>query len=233
VQESPYHQHGPDSVRWWHSSLTGLIGGGPGKLRHPVAVEHVASWLAAGCASGPVIGECLDALEASLAAVPRPMLAAPPPGPETSPNGFRINPVDAPWSIGSRDWRHGLRQHPWLSLLRGLLRTRPGLFSPDQITRWYRLMRWVEQPYRDARPLPVEDRLLIAAHEAGAASVGDVVASFRYPRSVLFRDLTRHWGNQARARRPALTVLADQVRDQLIATELQRGDRPRRPRKPP
>jgi len=225
IPRSPYELPG-DGGRWWRSGLADLVGGPPPKLRHPHPVRHVAAWLAADCASRQVIEECLDALETTLAGVPRSALTAAPVRPEVFMDGVEIIHVEVPWSISAGDWRNALRSHPWLELLRGLLRTRPGLFAPEQITRWYQLMRWVEQPCQEAKPLPVDDRLLVAAHETGAASDGDVVASFLHPRSVLFRDLTRHWRNQARVRHPGLTVIADEVRDRLVAAELRRGDLP-------
>src|SRR5262249_10970679 len=70
------------------------------------------------------------------------------------------------------------------------------------------------------------ERLLIAAHDIGAASDDDAAASFLHPRSALFRDLTRPRRNRRQARHPRLAVIADQVRDRLIAAELRRGDLP-------
>jgi hypothetical protein len=72
------------------------------KPRHLAAVRHVAGWLAAEHASGQVIGECLDALEASLARVPRSALTTPPPGQaghEASLGGLQIIHFQDPWSI--------------------------------------------------------------------------------------------------------------------------------------
>jgi uncharacterized protein DUF5724/uncharacterized protein DUF4132 len=190
----------PGGGDWWHDGQRELVGGPPGKLRQPAAVQHVASWLAAEHASGKVIEECLDAFEASLAKAPCP--------------------------VPHNDWRERIHAHPWLALLDGLLQTRPALFSPQQITRWYRLMRWIERPHPQARPFPAGTRLLIAAHAIGAATEQDVICAFLEPRSALFRDLTRHWRSQVQARHPALTVIADKVRARLIAVELQRGDLP-------
>jgi len=220
---SPFAARGDD---WWHANMRELIGSPPVKLRQPAAVQHIASWLAAGHASAEVIEECLDALEASLAAVPRSVLAADPANKVSVDSGFVAIMHQSPYSMSYGDWRNRLRAHPWHALLSGLLRTRPGLFAPAQITRWYRLMRWVEQPHPRATPLPVDARLLIAAHGISAASENDVIASFLHPRSALFRDLTRHWRGQLEARHPALTVIADKVADRLVAIELQRGDLP-------
>jgi len=210
---------------WWRGNLQELIGSRRPALRQPAAVQHVTSWLAAEHASGAVIDECLDALEASLAKVPGSVLTADLAGPKVTAGGagFVYDIADL---MSYRDWRQRLIGHPWHGLLGGLLWTRPGLLTGEQISRWYRLMRWVEQPHPGAIPVPVDERLLIAAHDAGAASQDDVIASFLHPRCTVFRDLTRHWRSQAEARHPALNAIADRVRDRLVAVELQRGDLP-------
>ena len=59
---------------WWRNLLLQLAGDPPGGLGHPSAVRHVTSWLAVEHANGLVVDECLDALEATLAAVPRRVL---------------------------------------------------------------------------------------------------------------------------------------------------------------
>ncbi len=211
---------------WWHANMQKLVGSRSQKLRQPAAVRHIANWLVAEHASGKVIDECLDALEASLAMVPGSVLTAAPASDKVGLGGLAGFAYPGRYSIPHHDWRHRLRSHPWHALLDGLLRTQPGLFAPEQITRWYQLMRWVEQPHSGAAPLPVEARLLVAAHDIGAASEDDVIASFLHPRSALFRDLTRRWRGQLESRHPALIVIADKVRDRLVAVELQREDLP-------
>src|SRR5262249_24716513 len=146
------------------------------------AVRHVTTWLAAEHASGQVIEECLGALEATLAAVPRSVLTAEPAN-EVNVGGIVTAVGPSPYRIRYTDWRNRLRSHPWLSLLRGLLRPRRELFAPGQLARWPRLMRWVEQPHPQAIPLPVDEHLLAAAHDAGVASEADVVAAFLHPHS--------------------------------------------------
>jgi HEAT repeat protein len=209
---------------WWLTGMRQLVGGAIPKLRYPVAVRHVAAWLAVEHASAKAIEECLDALEASLATVPDSVLTAVPPNQDAGHDGFVAFAYQPP--IPYRDWRHRLGSHPWHRVLAGLLGARAQAFTAEQLTRWFRLMRWVEQPYPGAPPLPVDERLLVAAHEAEAATQDDIIASLLHPRSGLFRDLTRHGRSQSQGRAAARTVIADAVRNRVIAVELQRGDLP-------
>ncbi len=203
---------------WWHDLLRQFTGNPPATLSHPAVVRHVTSWLVVEHASGPVIDESLDAIEATLVSVPRHVLTA---VAERSPR--LIQPAG---NIPPADWRNRLSAHPWHALLTGLLRTRPELFTTAQVERWYRLMRWVERPAPQAEPLPVSDQLLAAAHAAGLASDADVAATFLHPRNAAFHDLTRHWRGKQEARYPDLVPIADQVRDRVIAIEAERGDLP-------
>jgi hypothetical protein len=203
---------------WWPELLRQFTGNPPSGLSHPAAVRHVTSWLVVEHANGRVIDESLDALEATLAAVPRRALAA---AAERSPR--LIQPGG---DLPRADWRNRLPTHPWHALLTGLLRTRPELFVIAQVERWYRLMRWVERPVPQAEPLPVSDQLLAAAHAAGVASDDDAATTFLNPRNVAFRDLTRHWRAKQETRYPLLIPVADRVRDRVVAVEAERGDLP-------
>ena len=208
----------PGSDDWWHSGLRQLAGHPLAGVPHLTAVRHAAVWLTFECANEAVVGECLDALETTLATVPPEVLTAVPAA------GPRVGM--APGQLPYSDWRNRLNGHPWHSLLAGLLQTRPGLFTPAQVTRWYRLMRWVERPAPQAKTRPVTDRLLAAAHRAGAASDDDVAATFLQPRNLLFQDLTRHWRGKLEATHPALAEIADRVRERVVEVELRRGDLP-------
>jgi hypothetical protein len=203
---------------WWPDLLRQFTGNPPAGLSHPAVVRHVTSWLVVEHVNGQVIDESLDAIEATLASVPRHVLTA---VPERNP---RL--VQSAGSVPPADWRHRLHAHPWHALLNGLLRTRPELFTTAQVERWYRLMRWVERPAPQAEPLPVSDQLLAAAHAAGVASDDDAATSFLHPRNAAFRELTRHWRGQQAARYPLLVPVADRIRDQVVAVEARRGDLP-------
>jgi hypothetical protein len=203
---------------WWPDLLRQFTGNPPAGLSHPAVVRHVTSWLVVEHANGPVIDESLDAIEATLASVPRPVLTA---VPDRNPRVVQLS-----GNIAPADWRSRLHAHPWHALLDGLLRTRPELFTTAQVERWYRLMRWVERPAPQADPLPVSDLLLAAAHAAGIASDDDAATTFLHPRNAAFRDLTRHWRGKQQARYPLLVPVADRVRDQVVAIEARRGDLP-------
>ena len=207
-----------DQADWWHDLLRQFTGSPPSGLAHPAAVRHVMSWLVAEQANGPVIDESLDALEAALASVPGDVRTA---VAERSP---RLSQPAG--NIPPSDWRNRLSGYPWHALLNGLLSTRPELFATAQIERWYGLMRWVERPAPQAEPLPISDQLLAAAHAAGVASDADVAATFLYPRNAAFHDLTRHWRGKQGTRYPDLVPIADRVRDQVVAVEVERGDLP-------
>jgi hypothetical protein len=205
---------------WWDDAMIDLTAAPPGGICHGVIVRHVTDWLVAEHAHGAVIDECVDAFEASLAAIPDGRLTPP--------------PADDSWldaSVRHRqlpkgDWRAFLHANPWLALLNRLFAGRPELFTPWQTERLYRLMRWVERPRPDALRLPVDDDLLAVAYRVGAATEGDVVEAFLTPGNRLFAGLTKRWRSQAEAEYPDLVPIADRVRDRLIEVELRRGDLP-------
>jgi hypothetical protein len=212
------HAAGPArGGEWWQDAIGRLEGKAPDGLRQPAAVHHVTGWLLAEHASAAVVGECLDAFEATLAAAPPGALTTQRAG---DPNTYYVRGLPA------TDWRTWIPGHPWASLLYELLRLRPDLFTADQLRRWYGLMRWVERPVPEAERLPVTDRLLTAAHEAGAASDADAATVFLDRHNPLFRDLTRRWRRDMEARYPDLAAVADRVRDRVVTVELRRGDLP-------
>ncbi len=208
----------PGKAGWWEKLLFQLAGDPPGGLGHPSAVQHVTSWLAVEHANGLVVDECLDALEATLAAVPHRVL--------TEPVERDTRSIYPQGHLRQVSWRGQVFGHPWHALLAGLLRTRPDLFTAAQLERWFRLMRWLERPVPQAEPLPVSDELVAAAHAAGVASDDDVAATFLHPRNTALRELTRHWRGKQKARYPNLIPVADRVRERVVAVEAGRGDLP-------
>src|SRR6185312_10624450 len=194
----------------------------PEPLRNLGAVQAATAWLAAEHASGPVVDECLDAFEATLAAVPWDVLTA------ELVSDPRFSPP--PGRLAHGDWRHLVSGSPWLRMLTALLELRPDLFTTPRLSRWFGLMRWLERPVPQAEALPVGDALLAAAHRAGVATDDDAAAVFLHPGNhyghTLFRELTGHWRTKQEARYPTLIPVADRVRDRLVAVEVKRGDLP-------
>lgn len=209
----------PAGAGVWDKTERRLAGDPPGRIRHAAVLQHVTGWLLAEHVHAGVVEECLDALEATLARVPQNVLTTPP---ADTPGAYYLNRNNLP----AADWRHQVRAHPWYRLLLSILHTRPATFTPAQVGRWYRLMRWVECPHAKAQRLMVDEQILARAHEVGAASDDDAVVAFLFPHSALFKNLTRHWRAQFEESHPGLVPVADQVRDRLIAVELERGDLP-------
>lgn len=213
----------PDrGMTWWHATERRVAGDPPESLNNLAAVQAVTAWLAAEHAGGPVIDECLDAFEATLAAVPRDVLTAVPvPDPRFSP---------PPGRLAHGDWRYPVSGSPWHQMLTALLELRPDLFTTARLGRWFGLMRWLEKPVPQAEALPVGDALLAAAHRAGVATDDDAAAVFLHNGNhyghPLFRELTGHWRAKQEARYPTLIPVADRVRDRLVAVEVKRGDLP-------
>jgi hypothetical protein len=209
-------QRRPDD--WWTEALDHAIPTGNLKLQFPSAVEHFAIWLVAMNADASVIDECLDATEAAFAAVPRKVLSA-------RPEPVRIGGM----VYGSRknDWRARAESNPWLVVLNGLLRTRPALFSQEQIARWYGLARWLERPHDNLPHQHPDQALLLAAHDRGIATDDDVLSTVLAGADRrLLADLTKRWRSSFEQRHPKVIPLGDRLRDRLIEVELTRGDLP-------
>jgi hypothetical protein len=209
----------PAGAAEWDKTERQLVGDPPKAIRHAAVLRHVTGWLLAEQGNARVIEECLDALEATLARVPHDVLTTPP---VDTQGTYYLNRNHLP----AGDWRHQVRAHPWYRLLLGILHARPETFTPAQVGRWYRLMRWVECPHAKAQRLMVDEQILALAHKVGAASDDDAAVAFLFPHSALFKNLTRHWRAQFEDRHPELIPVADQVRDRLVAVELERGDLP-------
>ena len=211
---------------WWFDNVQSLvdveslIGSAP-QFRHRALVLHVLEWLIVDDANAATIDECLDAVETLLAMVPRTVLTEDPAASQASDSYYQYG-----HGIHHADWRNLAQRSPWSPMLGGLLQTRPELFTHEQLARWFGLLRWVEQPHPGAVPLPVDDRLLTAAHAIGVATDDDVTAAFLDRRNRLFHNLTRHWRKALEAKHPALVTIADRVRDRVLAVELERGDLP-------
>lgn len=200
--------------RWWARLLTKMVGGNVGEVRHGHVVHHVLEWLVSDHATAAAVGECLDAVEATWAAVPFTIAQR---TPDTVERASWPRPTD---------WRDVVTGHPWLAVLRGLFATQPSLFDRGRTARWFGLMRWLDEPRAGADRRPVQRALLLAAHEAGAASDDDVLDHLLIPQTQLLKELTRRRRTPLERQHPAAVALADRVRDRVIQIERRRGDLP-------
>jgi hypothetical protein len=215
-RDGPYR--GTES--WVANANRAVTGDHKLRLQQRHIVIHVLSWLLAENADDAVVEECLRAYQTSLANVPASVIDT------------KAKRVTSKWHPGGfylerNHWRQTFRvSNPWRGVLEGLLETRPKLFNPDQIGRWYRIERWYQQPRSWDDVQLMSRNLLIAAHQAGEATDADVVDSFLQPGNRLFTDLTRRWRTTLVERHPKLVALADEVRDAVVTAELARGDLP-------
>lgn len=205
-----HYRYGDHS--WWTRLLTRLVGGDVGALRHPEVVHHVLEWLVVEAATVAAVDECLDAVEATWARVPFTVVQAT--DDPAEPGTWRSTP----------DWRDLTTRHPWSSVLRGLHATNPSLFDPPRLGRWFRLMRWLDEPRAGCARRPADNGLLLAAHDAGAASDDDVLDHLLVPRTHLLSELTRRRRAPLERAHPGAVALADRVRDRIVDLERRRGE---------
>lgn len=176
------------------------------KFRYPRLVRHVLEWLFVDELGPETIGVCLDRTESTLA---------------TTTLVGEYEYLDA------SDWRHDLSLIGWRELLHYLLRSYPESFSIEQLNRWFALERWISEPVPGAVPDPHNDyTLLLAAFEAGAATDDDIRQHLLAGTATLLRDTTARNRSAKFSDHPRLLALADEARDRILATELDRGDLP-------
>lgn len=200
-----------DPQREWYERLTALVGVPSTPLRHARVVGHVLSWLLADGLGTAVVDECLDGLETALAAVPADWLA------RTQPD----DPTVTVW-----EWRYAAQSNPWARWLDMLFRARADLFDAARIGRWFRLMRWLDEPRSGVSRHRVDAQLLLAAHSAGAATDDDLLDALLDPHGRLLREITRRRREALVRRHPAATAIVDRLRDQVLTAELGRGELP-------
>ena len=210
--EDRYHRYLHSNHPWWARLMGRLVGGNVGELRHPEVVHHALEWLVSEVPSATVVDECLDAVEATWAQVPVTVVQATP---------APVEPGSRPHTI---DWRDVTVGHPWSSVLRGLHVTHPSLFDPPRLGRWFQLMRWLDEPRARCTRRPVDNALLLAAHEAGVATDDDLLDHLLAPRTRLLTELTRRRRTPLERAHPGAVALADRVRDRVIDVERRRGD---------
>lgn len=207
-----YRRYLRSNHAWWARQLTRLVGGDVGELRHPGVVHHVLEWLVSEAATVDVVDECLDAVEATWARVPFTIVQATP------------GPLELGSRPQARDWREVTASHPWSTVLRGLHATDPSVFDARRIGRLFQLMRWLDEPRSGCGRRPVNNALLLGAHDAGAATDDDLLDHLFAPTTRLLKDLTRRRRTPLERAHPGAVALADRVRERVVDIERRRGD---------
>ena len=201
-----------EQAEWWGRLLEQLGGGPVGELRHAAVVDHVLSWMLADHATGAAVDECLDAVSASLAGVPA-----------TAIRGL-VHPREKyQWYP---DFRNAIaHSHPWLDVLNGLHRLHPDLFDGPRIGRWFRLLRWLDEPVAGAHRRPVDPSLVTRAFELGTANEDDVLDRMLVRHSgPMLATFTRRRRADVVAGHPDVVAIADRVRQRVLDIELARGE---------
>lgn len=217
---SPWDLQGPG--QWYLPILGDLVGGSPGEVRHRGVVHHVLLWMVADHTDAAVLDECLDAFEATLAAIPAAKLRDLVPDPEPSqPTRFGLGGRLA-WQ---REWRYIVdHDHPWRHVLIGAFGSAPELFGPPRVARWFGLERFLDEPVPGAQRHLLPANLLLRAHHAGAATDDDLLDALLQPRSRVTTDWTRRRRRPLADAYPRAAELADRVRDRVLDIELRRGE---------
>ena len=158
----------------------------------------------------------LDATEFSFAAVPREELER-----QIDPGDYR-----------RCDWRHYSLYVGWLLAVRSWRRIAPDQWSPQQHGRFWRLLRWRDEPGTPVHRVRPDLEDMLCAYEAGAVTEADL-----YDRLLGPRD---HWGAQIGELRylstrmqppelkrcPTLARVVDRCRKRILEVELERGETP-------
>jgi HEAT repeat protein len=196
-----------------------------GELRYHRLVDSVLRWLIYLHPAEGTVDCLLEAVEASLAALP----------------GTPIEPVDLVAMAGanSADWRtayspYGVLQG-WLNLARYHRLLCPTAWRDEHHVRLWGLVRWLDEPYPGAprhRP-PLEEALF--AYHAGGASEADLLdhlmgpqpadpyGYFAHQELVMLSGFRPHPLIQVH---PVLADLVERCRQRILEVELARGEMP-------
>ncbi len=198
------------------------------KLRYPTIVRDVLHWM---LALHPLSGAAefiLDCLETSCALVPQAEIEAlrkpiEPPTPESFYRGNR-----------DQDWR----QMDVIATFKTNLHTWGGDFPQPLFHRYWRLLRWIDEPCPGARRQRPDFGTTIAAYVCGEATLDDVAdhllgpgreiasyscrAEFGSLNEITARRMTKE--GRAFATRPEIANLVAEIRKRLLDIELARGE---------
>ena len=204
-----FERSGP--LDFWWEALGRLPGPGAlGEIRHSAVVAHVLLWLVSESATSAMVDECLDAVAATCALVPQPALEA-----------LAVQDQRMQWQV---EWRGLFTTHPWWLVVAGLFGTQPALFSTSQLSRWFSILRWLDEPIANAPRHRVAPTVALRAHDAGVATDDDVFDVLFDEQGRTLQGMTRHRRSALVEQHPGAIALADQLRDRIVDTELGRGD---------
>jgi hypothetical protein len=186
----------------------------------------------------------LDAAEGALALLPPETLLRPEREPATEAGGATEG-TDPETGVSWRDCRSPFQV--WFQVADMVENFAPGLWSPEQQVRRWRLLRWVDEPFRPrefgggeaaptrSRCLPrhrADIKSVTQAYRAGGATEADVVdhligaAGGSVFRGFDLGELTRRKPKPDSETYEILRPIVDRCRRRILEVELTRGDNP-------
>jgi hypothetical protein len=203
--------------RWLKPINEALLAGQkqPDLKYHPIVIDLVR-WLIRLNPPPGLVDFLLDATETSFALVPANQVGWLP-GPKDDDEPWRELSQFQQWQgEATQYFQHRRHVIPW---------------SPEQVARLYRLLRWRDEP---APGLP-RDRadfdLVLHAYEGGAATESDILDHMLGPRENTYwrafhalQTMTSRRPPEICAQRPELAALAERCRQRVLQVELARGE---------
>ena len=202
----------------------------PSKLKYAELVEHLVAWLNYLHPVANLLDFLLDATETSFALVP-----------ETEIRKLAELPEETGYYYGRQDpdWRNANALGLWRDALGSEARRRHDTLTRQQVSRWWQLLRWQDEPFPKAARKRPYFSVLIRAYDHGIATRADVLDHLLGP------DRRSRYGNSgfdslaaltARkldkddesnlARRPEVREMVERCRARIVEVELTRGESP-------
>lgn len=199
------------------------------KLKYPHIIDDLVSWLLFLHQPAGAVDFLLDAVETSFSLVSES---------EMKKLVSEPSPQKNAWE-GPEDWRNDDPMMMWLKQLQGYVARHRITPAPEQAARWWRLVRWLDEPAVGARRHRPDFARLSDAYELGAATVADIADHLLGPRDegrYSYRSFSSLADLTARrldkedeallAKHPELRELVEKCRVQIVETELARGETP-------
>jgi hypothetical protein len=212
----------------WLQAVQTELYGKPQTVNYPTQVGLILQWLLRLQPPSGAADFLLEAIERTLALIPQEELVRKPPPKQPYVNYYS-------------DWRHNQFLLGWLGLARQHRALCPQDWTAEQHVRFWKLVRWMDEPGTDLpRHRPPLEEILIA-HQAGGATEADLLDHLLGPRPQAGYDgLVFYYGgvfhelSLLTSRKPpanlakysVLPELVQRCRERIIAVELQRGDLP-------